>query len=50
MSDGESEEQAKQIQGPAAAKDAEFPEVAVSKPQPQPVNEHVTEHKAAPHA
>ena len=46
MSDGESEEQAKQIQGPAAAKDAEFPEVAATKPQPQPMNEH----KAAPHA
>lgn len=45
MSDGESEEQAKQIQGPGV-KDAEFPEVAVSKPQPQPVNEH----KATPHA
>jgi Sec-independent protein translocase protein TatA len=43
MSDGESEEQAKQIQGPAA-KDAEFPEVAVGKPQP------VNEQKAAPHA
>ncbi|HWG76166.1 MAG TPA: twin-arginine translocase TatA/TatE family subunit [Steroidobacteraceae bacterium] len=47
MSEGESEEQAKQIQGPtAAAKDAEFPEVAASKPHPQPVNEQ----KAAPHA
>jgi sec-independent protein translocase protein TatA len=44
MNDGESEEQAKQIQGPAATKDAEFPEVAVGKPQP------VNEHKAAPHA
>lgn len=46
MHDGETEEQAKQIQGPATSKDAEFPEVAVSKPQPQPVNEQ----KAAPHA
>ena len=46
MSDGENEEQAKQIQGPPAAKDAEFPEVAASKPHPQPVNEQ----KAAPHA
>lgn len=45
MSDGESEEQAKQIQGPAV-KDAEFPEVAPSKPQPQ----HSTESKTAPHA
>lgn len=45
MNDGESEEHAKQIQGPTSAKDAEFPEVAV-KPQPQPVNEQ----KAAPHA
>jgi sec-independent protein translocase protein TatA len=45
MSDGESEEQAKQIQGPVT-KDAEFPEVAATKPQPQPVNEQ----KAAPHA
>jgi sec-independent protein translocase protein TatA len=45
MSDGEAEEQAKQIQGPgSAAKDAEFPEVAVAKPQP------VNEQKAAPHA
>jgi sec-independent protein translocase protein TatA len=42
MSDGESEEQAKQIQGPAA-KDAEFPDVAAAKPQ-------ATEGKAAPHA
>ncbi|HTT06427.1 MAG TPA: twin-arginine translocase TatA/TatE family subunit [Steroidobacteraceae bacterium] len=45
MHDGETEEQAKQIQGPAS-KDAEFPEVAVSKPAPPPVNEQ----KAAPHA
>jgi sec-independent protein translocase protein TatA len=44
MSDGETDEQAKQIQGPAV-KDAEFPEVAATKPQPQPANEH----KAAPH-
>ncbi|HEX4024808.1 MAG TPA: twin-arginine translocase TatA/TatE family subunit [Steroidobacteraceae bacterium] len=43
MSDGETEEQAKQIQGPAA-KDAEFPEVAAAKPQP------VGEHKTVPHA
>ena len=44
MNEGETEEHAKQIQGPPATKDAEFPEVAVSKPQP------VNEHKAAPHA
>ena len=43
MSEGETEDPAKQIQGPAA-KDAEFPEVATAKPQPQ------TEQKAAPHA
>jgi TatA/E family protein of Tat protein translocase len=43
MHDGESEGEAnKQIQGPAA-KDAEFPEVAVAKQQPQA-------EKAAPHA
>lgn len=46
MNDGENEEQAKQIPGPTVAKDAEFPEVAASKPHPQPVNEQ----KAAPHA
>lgn len=46
MNDGENEEQAKQIQGPTAAKDAEFPEVAASKAHPPPVNEQ----KAAPHA
>lgn len=46
MAEGESEEQAKQIQGPAG-KDAEFPEVATAataKAQPAP------EQKAAPHA
>ena len=43
MNDGETEEQAKQIQGPGI-KDAEFPEVAVAKPQP------AAEQKAAPHA
>jgi sec-independent protein translocase protein TatA len=45
MADGETEEQAKQIQGPAG-KDAEFPEVApaASKPAPAP------EQKATPHA
>jgi sec-independent protein translocase protein TatA len=43
MSDGESDEQAKQIQGPAA-KDAEFPEVAAKAPQPSGDN------KPAPHA
>jgi sec-independent protein translocase protein TatA len=43
MGDGESEEQAKQIQGPAA-KDAEFPDVAAAKPQPTP------ESKPASHA
>jgi sec-independent protein translocase protein TatA len=43
MSDGESEESAKQIQGPAA-KDAEFPDVAAAKPQA------TSESKAAPHA
>jgi len=44
MNDGESEEQAKQIQGPAVAKDAEFPDVAAAKPAP------ASESKAAPHA
>ena len=43
MSDSESEEQAKQIQGPAS-KDAEFPEVAAKAPQPS------GENKTAPHA
>jgi sec-independent protein translocase protein TatA len=43
MSDSETEEQAKQISGPAA-KDAEFPEVAPSKPQ------QASESKTAPHA
>jgi sec-independent protein translocase protein TatA len=51
MADGETEEQAKQIPGPAASgpvvKDAEFPEVAATKPQPQP---HAEQQKAAPHA
>jgi len=45
MAEGETEEQAKQIQGPAG-KDAEFPDVApatASKPA-------ATEQKAAPHA
>jgi sec-independent protein translocase protein TatA len=32
MNEGESEEQAKQIQGPGG-KDAEFPDVAAAKPQ-----------------
>jgi len=46
MNDGESEEAAKQIPAPAtpAAKDAEFPEVAVKAPQ------HVPEGKPSPHA
>jgi sec-independent protein translocase protein TatA len=45
MSDGESEEQAKQIQGPGTGtKDAEFPDVAAAKPAP------ASESKAAPHA
>jgi sec-independent protein translocase protein TatA len=43
MNDGESEEQAKQIQGPAP-KDAEFPDVAAAKPQATP------ESKPASHA
>jgi sec-independent protein translocase protein TatA len=43
MSDGENEEQAKQIQGPAV-KDAEFPDVAPAKPQATP------ESKPASHA
>jgi hypothetical protein len=43
MNDSESEEQAKQIQGPAS-KDAEFPEVAAKAPQPS------GENKTAPHA
>ena len=44
MNDGESEEQAKQIQAPAA-KDAEFPEVAAKAPPPA-----AGENKTAPHA
>jgi sec-independent protein translocase protein TatA len=47
MSDGESDEQAKQIQGPVqapASKDAEFPEVAAKAPQPS------GENKTAPRA
>jgi sec-independent protein translocase protein TatA len=43
MGDGESDEQAKQIQGPAA-KDAEFPEVAAKASQPS------GENKTAPRA
>ena len=43
MSDGESEEQAKQIPG-QLSKDAEFPDVAAAKPQAN------SESKAAPHA
>jgi sec-independent protein translocase protein TatA len=43
MSDGESDESAKQIQGPQT-KDAEFPEVAVKAPPPS------GENKTAPHA
>jgi sec-independent protein translocase protein TatA len=43
MSDGESEEQAKQIQGPAV-KDVEFPEVAPTKTQTN------ADSKPAPHA
>jgi sec-independent protein translocase protein TatA len=42
MSDGENDEQAKQIQGPAT-KDAEFPEVAAKAAQPS------GENKTAPH-
>ena len=44
MNEGESEEQAKQIQGPAA-KDAEFPEVAADQARSTAPSE-----KAAPHA
>jgi sec-independent protein translocase protein TatA len=43
MSDGESDEQ-KQIP-PPAAKDAEFPEVAASKPAPPPPHATPSEHK-----
>lgn len=43
MSDGENEEQAKQIPGPVP-KDAEFPDVATAKPQATP------ESKPASHA
>jgi sec-independent protein translocase protein TatA len=43
MSDGENEEQAKQIPGPVS-KDAEFPDVAPAKPQATP------ESKPASHA
>ena len=45
MNDGESEEQSKQIQGPAS-KDAEFPEVAAKAPQPSASGSD----KPAPHA
>ncbi len=45
MAEGETEEQAKQIQGPAG-KDAEFPEVAPSATKAAPAPEQ----KAAPHA
>jgi sec-independent protein translocase protein TatA len=45
MADGESDEHAKQIQGPAG-KDAEFPEVAAATTKPAPAPEQ----KAAPHA
>jgi sec-independent protein translocase protein TatA len=50
MSDGESEEQAKQIQGPGG-KDAEFPDVA-AKPQTASTaaNAPAGESKATPHA
>ena len=48
MSDGEGEEQAKQIQGPAA-RDAEFPEVAPNKAAPQ-TTAPGAENKTAPHA
>jgi sec-independent protein translocase protein TatA len=50
MSDGESEEQAKQIQGPGG-KDAEFPDVA-AKPQTAntAANAPASESKATPHA
>jgi sec-independent protein translocase protein TatA len=47
MSDGESDEHSKQIQGPIpnpAPKDAEFPEVAAKAPQPS------AENKTAPRA
>jgi sec-independent protein translocase protein TatA len=47
MSEGESEEQAKQIQGPGA-KDAEFPDVAAAKPQGASAT--TSDSKAAPHA
>ena len=43
MNDGESDEQARQIQAPGS-KDAEFPEVAAKAPQPG------GENKTAPHA
>ena len=43
MNDGETEDPAKQIPAPAA-KDAEFPEVAIAK------TPHPNEQKAAPHA
>jgi sec-independent protein translocase protein TatA len=43
MNEGDSEESAKQIPAPAA-KDAEFPEVAVKAPQ------HSAESKPSPHA
>jgi sec-independent protein translocase protein TatA len=47
MSDGESEEQARQIEGPAG-KDAEFPEVAAKAPAPAAAG--ADSKSAAPHA
>jgi sec-independent protein translocase protein TatA len=44
MNEGETEEPAKQIPAPPAAKDAEFPEVAASKA------EHGSDNKTAPRA
>jgi sec-independent protein translocase protein TatA len=51
MSDGESEEQAKQIQGPGG-KDAEFPEVAAKAPAPAAAaaSSAPESKSAAPHA
>jgi sec-independent protein translocase protein TatA len=48
MSDGESEEQARQIQGPGG-RDAEFPEVAAKAPAPAAAAAAESK-SAAPHA
>jgi sec-independent protein translocase protein TatA len=52
MSDGESEEQAKQIQGPGG-KDAEFPDVAAARPAQSAnagASATASDSKASPHS